>query len=78
MTLEEYLGSKECDQWDMFWDDGEFLGEVNSIDADYKLYRLYDFFVELTTVPITGKGLRMMPFKSGPRLEKYSSELLNS
>ena len=29
----EFLGMKECDQWELFYADGELLGEVHGIDA---------------------------------------------
>ena len=57
MELEEYLGAKECDQWELFHEDGVFLEKVESIDATFEIYRLYDFFVELTYVPVNEKGL---------------------
>ncbi|WP_431129802.1 hypothetical protein [Flagellimonas flava] len=75
MDLIKFLGEKECDQWEMFGEDGEMIGEVKSIDAEYQLYKLYGFFVELTMIPMTEKGKRMMPFVDGPRLEKYQHDI---
>ncbi len=71
MDIIEFLGSKECDQWEIFDSRGQFFGEIISIDAHYQLYRLHDFYVELTMVPDTLKALRMNPLLSGPRLDKY-------
>jgi len=71
MTVLEFLGYKECDQWELFYEDSEFLYEIIAIDAHYQLYRLNDFYVELTMVPETYKGLRMNPMLFGPRLDKY-------
>lgn len=48
MELIKFLGEKECDQWEMFGEDGEMIGEVTGIDAEYQLYKLYDFYVEIT------------------------------
>ena len=74
MELVEYMGMKECDQWEIFHEESEFIGEIVAIDAHYQLYSLYNFYVELTMVPENQKALRMNPLISGPRLDKYFVE----
>lgn len=78
MDIIEFLGAKECDQWETFDSNGQFFGETIYIDAHYQLYRLYDFYVELTIIPDTLKTLRMNPLLSGPALTNTSMRIMLS
>ena len=74
MELLEFLGQNKADQWNIFDNNGVLIERVVTIDAEYRLYRLFDFFIELTNAPDVVSETRMMPFKDGPRLEKYQHE----
>lgn len=78
MDIIEFLGAKEYDQWEMFDSNGQFFGEIISIDAHYQLCRLYDFYVELTMVSDTLKALRMKPFCLGPGLTNTTMRIMSS
>lgn len=74
MDIIEFLGLTENKQWDMLWAEGHRMEKRNVRGTTFELYALHGFFVE---VKISGKleiPSSLMPFKDGPRLDKYIYE----
>tara|TARA_Y100001001_G_scaffold25155_1_gene21126 strand:- start:599 stop:865 length:267 start_codon:yes stop_codon:yes gene_type:complete len=70
MGIKEFLGLHEEDQWDEFWDKCVFLAHFPDLEKKHHLYRLFDFYVELTS-DHSGMFPVLNAFESGPRLDKY-------
>lgn len=71
MDLMTFLGLPEGEQWEEFCDYAIFLSKYRDIDITSNLFRLYDFYVELTVDSGTETGHHMNAFIDGPRLDKY-------
>lgn len=75
MNLEDYINLTDEQQTDEFWEHCRHLDTVVTMDAEYQLYSLFKFYVELTLTP-DGKVLqRFSPFSEGERLDKYPKDL---
>ncbi len=71
MDIIQFLGLPEEEQFMEFWDKCTFLEHYRDIECKYHLYRLHDFYVELTSDSEVGLYNTLAAFKSGPRLDKY-------
>ncbi len=76
MKLLEYINLSDEEQTDLFYSHGEFIDTVHTFDAEYQLYSLWNFYVEITLCPSNSHIQRFSPFESGIRLEKYPKDLL--
>ncbi len=72
MGIIDFLGLNENDQWRILWDEGQKLEKKILNGTTYELYGLHDFFVEVTIKNKLDIPSGLMPFKDGPRLEKYT------
>ena len=72
MDIKTFLGLSTYDQFEHFWDHCKFLEHhIDHIDIKYHLYRLHDFYAELTS-DLTGQlDPYIHVFVDGPRLDKY-------
>lgn len=71
MDILEFLGLGEEEQWEEFSDAGIFLSDYFDIDVHNQLYGLHDFYVELSSTPLSELNQTMNAFVDGPRLDKY-------
>lgn len=71
MDILEFQGLGEAEQWEEFWDHCIFLAHYIDIDTRHHLYRLHDFYVELTSDSAIGLYNTQNAFIDGPRLDKY-------
>ena len=62
---------EELDQWNILWENGQFLTNIKFKGKKYSLYALYDFFVEVELDPVTNKILDKVHFKTGATMDKY-------
>jgi len=68
------LDLPEQEMWEEFWDNRDnyiFLEHYVDIGLKYHLYRLHDFYVELTSEERTGIQNTLTAFIEEPRLDKY-------
>lgn len=70
MDFKTFLGLPEEEQWETFWDRCIFVEHYIDLDCKCHLYRLHDFYVELTSGP-GGLHNVLNAFVDGPRLDKY-------
>ena len=71
MEIIRFLGLGEAEQWEEFWGNCEFLEYYIDIDVKHHLYRLHDFYVELTSDVTEKLNPVLHVFVDGPRLDKY-------
>lgn len=72
MELNQFLGLSTYDQFEHFWDHCKFLEHhIDHVGIKHHLYRLHDFYAELTS-DLTGQlDPYIHAFVDGPRLDKY-------
>ncbi len=46
MTLEQYQDLNELEQTEVVWDKGVLVGERKEGNVTYRLYLMYDFYIE--------------------------------
>lgn len=73
MGIYEYNILPEDEQWNTFWDKGEFLTNLKLIDKAFSLYAIDKFFVEVELDPLTDKIIGKGVFKCGDALDRYSN-----
>lgn len=71
MDIIEFLGMGENEQWEEFLQEGIFLAKYEDIDVTQELFRLHEFYVELSYPPISNSQVAMNAFLNGPRYDKY-------
>ena len=77
MGIVQFLGLSKEERFFHFWDNCTFLEHYRDIDCRYHLYRLHDFYVELTSDSEVGLYDTLAAFKNGPRLDKYRQGDIN-
>lgn len=78
MDIKTFLGLQTYDQFEYFWEHCTFLEHY--IDCDgikFHLYRLHDFYAELTSDISGHLDPYVHAFVDGPRLDKYRQGDIN-
>ncbi len=75
MGIYDYNILSEEEQWDVLWDEGEFITSLNTKETDYILYAIDKFFVEVVMHPESSKVIRKSDFLQGQCMEKYIGNL---
>ncbi len=71
MDILEFLGQGEAEQWEEFSEHCIFLAKYEDIDVTQHLFKLHDFYVELSSDSQMVLSQAMNAFLYGPRLDKY-------
>lgn len=75
MKILDFLNLTDEKQIDLFHDKGEFIDSIKTIDAEFQLFSLYSFYIELTYSPDISILQKFSPFTGGIRLDKYDLKL---
>ena len=75
MEILDYLKLSDEQQLDFMYENGVFVDTITRYDAEYHLFSINNFFVELTTCPVTSQLQRHSPFVDGAKLDKYTSSI---
>lgn len=76
MDILDYINLSDEAQVDILFEVGEQIDTIKTIGMEYPLFTLFNFFVEITVVTKDHSGLRLSPFTSGERLNRYSHDLI--
>lgn len=72
MTLEEFNSLPDFDQYDIIYNEGEFIDAILDGSDRYVLYAVETFFVELYYKSIPNKVVGKRAFVTGKLLDKYT------
>lgn len=72
MTLKQFLGLSTEAQFEEFWSHCIFLEHYVDIELKYHLYKLHNFYIELTSDDSGKLDPFLSAFIDGPRFDKYT------
>jgi len=75
MTLLEFIDLTDEEQTDLLYAIGDHVDTAYTFDAEYQLFSLWTFFVEMTLDPEGMSIQRISPFQGGERLNKYTKDI---